>query len=105
MSIKKLHATSFLDNYKKDKDAIFACLQKFYGNTTTFPDEHIYSDGHSSEFKNQYMIKLLHNVSKQRSAKFTRDYFATDHGKGVVDGIGGKAKSMVQQQVLSKTKM
>ena len=92
LSIKKLHATSFLDNYKKDKDAIFACLQKFYGNTTTFPDEHIYSDGRSSEFKSQYMIKLLHHVSKQHSAKFTRDYFATDHGKGVVDGIGGKQK-------------
>ena len=32
-----------LVNYKKDKDAIFTCLQKFYGNTTTFPEEHIYS--------------------------------------------------------------
>ena len=40
-----------LDNYKKDKDAIFACLQKFYGNTTTFPEEHIYSDCPSSESK------------------------------------------------------
>ena len=31
-----------LDNYKKDKDAIFACLQKFYGNTTTFLEEHFF---------------------------------------------------------------
>ena len=84
-----------LDNYKKDKDAIFACLQKFHGNTTTFPEERIYSDGPSNEFKNQYMMKLLH-VSKQHSAKFTWDYFATGHGKGMVDGIGGEAKSMVQ---------
>ena len=30
-----------LNNYKKDKDAIFACLQKFCANTTTFPEEHI----------------------------------------------------------------
>ena len=86
-----------LDNYKKDKDAIFACLQKFHGNTTTFPEEHIYSDGPSNEFKNQYMMKLLHHVSKQHSAKFTWDYFATGHGKGMVDGIGGEVKSMVQQ--------
>ena len=50
-------------------------------------------------------MKLLHHVSKQHSAKFTWDYFATGHGKGVVDGIGGEAKSMVQQQVLSKNKM
>ena len=104
LSVKKLHATYVLDNYKKVKDAIFACLQKFYGNATTFPEEHIYSDGPSSEFKNQYMMKLLHHASKQLSAKFTWDYFATGHGKGVVDGIGGEAKSMVRQQVLSKNK-
>ena len=93
-----------LDNYKKDKDAIFACLLKFYGTTTTFLEEHIYSDGPSSEFKNQCMMKLLHHVSKQHSAKFTWDYFATGHGKGLVDGTGGAAKSMVRQQVLSKNK-
>ena len=93
-----------LDNYKKDKDAIFACLQKLYGNTKTFPEEHIYSDGPNSEFKNQYMMKLLHHVSKEHSAKFTWDYFATSHGKGMVDRIGGEVKSMVQQQVLSKNK-
>ena len=93
-----------LDNYKKVKDAIFARLQKFYGNATTFPEEHTYSDGPSSEFKNQYMMKLLHHASKQLSAKFTWDYFATGHGKGVVDGIGEEAKSMVRQQVLSKNK-
>ena len=53
------------------------------------------SDGPSSEFKNQYMMKHLHHVIKQHSAKFTRDYFATDYVKGVVDRIGGEAKSMV----------
>ena len=50
------------------------------------------------------MMKLLHHVSKQHSVKFTWDYFATGHGKGMVDGIGGVAKHMVQQQVLSKNK-
>ena len=40
-------------------------------------------------------LHLLHHVSKQHSAKFTWDYFATGHGKGVVDEIGGEAKSMV----------
>ena len=29
-------------------------------------------------------------------------YFATSHGKGVVDGIGGSAKSLVRQKVMSK---
>ena len=31
-------------------------------------------------------------------------FFATSHGKGVVDGIGGKTKSIVRQQVLSQKK-
>ena len=47
LSNKKLHVTSL----SKDKDAIFAWLQKFYGNTTTFPEEHIYSDGPSVNSK------------------------------------------------------
>ena len=49
-------------------------------------------------------MKLLHRVSKHHSNKFTWDYFATGHSKGVADGIGGEAKSMVQQQVLNKNK-
>ena len=37
-------------------------------------------------------------------SQLTWNYFATGHGKGVVDGIGGEAKSLVRQQVLSKSK-
>ena len=29
-------------------------------------------------------------------------YFATSHGKGVVDGIGGPAESVVRWKVMSK---
>ena len=29
-------------------------------------------------------------------------YFATSHGKGVVDGIGGRAKSLVRQKIMTK---
>ena len=50
------------------------------------------------------MMKLLHNLSNQHSTTFTWNFFATGHGKGVADGIGGQAKSLVRQQVLSKSK-
>ena len=33
---------------------------------------------------------------------FTWNYFATGHGKGIVDGYGGEAKSVAYEQVLSK---
>ena len=91
-----------LDDYKKDKDVIAACLLKFYTNDTIFPNEFLYSDGPSSEFKNRFMMKLLHNLSNQHSTTFTWNFFATGHGKGVVDGIGGQAKSLVRQQILLK---
>jgi len=29
-------------------------------------------------------------------------YFATSHGKGIVDGVAGNAKSLVRREVMSK---
>ena len=90
---------------KKEKNAIFACLQEFYATTTIFPEEHIFSDGSGSEFKNKYMMKLIHTLGKRHSIQeFHWNYFATGHGTGIVDGIGGEAKSLLRQQVLIKFK-
>ena len=33
---------------------------------------------------------------------FEWQYFATSHGKGVVDGTGGTAKSLVRSRVMNK---
>ena len=54
--------------------------------------ETIFTDGPSSEFKNKYMIKVLNDLSNPYEKPFEWKYFATSHGKGVVDGIGGRAK-------------
>ena len=35
-------------------------------------------------------------------ARFQWAHSATSHGKGLVDGIGGRAKSLVRQAVMSK---
>lgn len=61
----------------------------------------IWSNGPSSEFKNRFMVKLLKVLSAKYSRPFHWKYFATSHGKGVVDGIGGSAKSLVRQRVMS----
>ena len=93
-----------LDNYKEGKDAIFACLKEFYVKTRTFPEEHVFSDGWSSEFKNKYLMKFIETLGKRHLIeKFHWNFFATGHGQGIADGIGGEAKSLVRQQVLSKT--
>ena len=60
----------------------------------------IWSDGPSSEFKNQFMARLVHILAERLGRKVTWKYFATSHGKGVVDGLSGKAKSTVRVLVM-----
>lgn len=50
------------------------------------------------------MMKVLHYLSKKSQFLFTWNYLATDHGKGVADGLCGETKSNVHHKVLSKTK-
>ena len=58
--------------------------------------EIIWTEGPSSEFKNKYMVAFLQELSSKHNKNFHWKYFATSHGKGVVDGVDGKAKSTVQ---------
>ena len=62
----------------------------------------IWTDGPTSEFKNRYMMQLLQILSKKYQCKFTWKYFATSHGKGILDCIGGRAKSIVRTEVMKK---
>ena len=106
---KKDSCQSFLicsDTKEKDKDTVAAFLFALYENHL-FPEEGIveeiiWSDGPTSEFKNKYMMKLLHQLSIECNKMFPRKFSATSHGKGVVDGIGGRAKSLVRQKVMSR---
>ena len=63
----------------------------------------LYTDGPSSEFKNKYSLKIMSEIAKILQCEIRWQYFATSHGKGVVDGIGGAAKSAVRRRVLSKS--
>ena len=62
----------------------------------------ISSDGPASEFKNKFMVKLLHHLSLKFQRTFMWKYSATSHGKGIVDGIGGNVKRLVKQKMLSQ---
>ncbi len=61
------------------------------------------SDGPSCEFKNKYMTKVLHLLSNKYGGEWYWKFFATSHGKGVVDSVGGRAKSLVRQKCMSKS--
>ena len=64
-------------------------------------NEVIWSDGPTTEFKNKFMRQLIQDLSLKYSKPFTWKFAATSHGKGVVDGVGGKVKSTIWHKVMS----
>ena len=63
---------------------------------------HIWSDGPSSQFKNKYIAASLLKLEEKHSLQIQWHYFATSHGKGCVDGIGGLVKRKVTERVIQR---
>lgn len=61
---------------------------------------YVFSDGPSSQFKNRYIANFLHQLKARVQIEW--HYFATSHGKGVVDGIGGTVKRIVWNAVATR---
>ena len=65
----------------------------------------MFSDGTSSQFKNQYIFHLLiYFRTKLNLKNLNWHIYATSHGKGAVDGIGGAVKRTVWPQTLNRDK-
>ena len=95
---------TMLDYKGKDKWANGTFIEDIYEHFPTTDDirvEVIWSDGPVPEFKNQFMRQLLEILSLKYNKPFTWKFSATSHGKGVVDGVGGKVKSSVRRNVMS----
>ena len=65
----------------------------------------VWSDGPSSQFKNKYIFALVSKLEKHHELKITWNYFATSHGKGPNDGLGGNVKRMAHRLIMTNTKM
>ncbi|KAG8175833.1 hypothetical protein JTE90_013383 [Oedothorax gibbosus] len=63
---------------------------------------HIFSDGSSAQFKNKYNLMNLSYFKSDFGLDCIWSFFATSHGKGAVDGIGGKVKRAVATAVLTR---
>ena len=59
----------------------------------------IWSDGPSSQFKNRYMANCLPLMNVAYHCQTSWNFFATSHGKGPVDGVGGAVKRAVRDMV------
>lgn len=94
----------------KDKNTILTFIDFLYcnifnaeqPNSENPSEEVIWSDGPASEFKNRYMAKVLNFLSQKYGKPFSWKYFATSHGKGVVDGVGGNVKRLVREKIMSQ---
>ena len=60
----------------------------------------LFSVGPSSQSKNRFIVNFLHKIMKIVHIEW--NYFATSHGKGVVDGIGGTVKRLVWNAVMTR---
>ncbi|KAG1714416.1 Mitochondrial coenzyme A transporter SLC25A42 [Nymphon striatum] len=95
-------------NSTKEKDTVYTFINRLYEHivkdvpASDEVGDIIFSDGPSSEFKNRFCMKILYDLAQKFQKDFSWKYFATSHGKGVVDGVGGRAKSLVRQKSMSK---
>lgn len=65
----------------------------------------IWSDGPSSQFKNKYVFVLLSKLQNHHGLTLKWNYFATSHGKGPNDGLGGNVKRMARRLIMTNAKM
>ena len=75
---------------------IFICLKEKYVSIETIA---IFSDGAASQFKQRYLFSNLHSWEMEHDIKLSWNFFATSHGKGVVDGIGETVKRTVWRHI------
>lgn len=73
-------------------------FQKLKKECPTLEEIDIFSDGPSSQFKQKY---TLCNITFS-SLKVNWHFFATSHGKGAVDGVGGTVKRIVYRGIMSE---
>ena len=62
----------------------------------------IFSDGPTSQFKQRFLFSNLHHWEQDHDITIRWNFFATSHGKGVVDGIGGTVKRTVWRLIRSE---
>lgn len=65
-------------------------------------DLDIFSDGAGQHFKQKYMFLFISSLLESKGIRIHWHFFATSHGKGAVDGIGGTVKRTVFSGVKSR---
>ncbi len=83
----KVSVFTFMDILLKDLKSKFVIIEEV----------HVFSDGAASHFKQHFLFSSLFLLEKT-----IWNFFATSHGKGVIDGIGGTVKRAIWGRILSE---
>jgi hypothetical protein len=62
----------------------------------------IWTDNAGSQFKNKYMMSIVQFFISKFSMQIEWNFFAEQHGKGVVDGIGAAVKQIAHTKIRSR---
>ena len=91
------------DNIVHSKETVIAYVDRLLDVLpSNIKSTSFWSDGPSSQFKNRFHIASIIRLQNHHDIEITWNYFATSHGKGPVDGIGGSVKRHVWSQVSSR---
>ena len=62
----------------------------------------IFSDGAAQHFKQKFMLTFITTMKQTKGLTINWNYFATSHGKGAVDGVGGTVKRAVHNAIMTR---
>ena len=96
----------FVNDYlEHDKYAVYTCLHRLVmlikARLPSLQYVHFFSDGAASQFKQKFLFANLTFFSEIYQCGTSWHFFATSHGKGVVDGIGGTVKRVVWKECMT----
>jgi len=84
------------DNLTHAKETLVAYISRILDELpSTVTTVSLWSDGPVSQFKNRYVAAGMHALEQYHGIEIHWNFFATSHGKGPVDGIGGSMKRKV----------
>lgn len=88
-----------------DKFVVDSALKIIFNHIRTIlpnvEEVNCFSDGAASQFKQRFHFRNFTRIANERKINLSWNFFATSHGKGVVDGIGGTVKRLVWSAILA----
>ncbi|CAF1296624.1 unnamed protein product, partial [Didymodactylos carnosus] len=99
------YGNSLETNVTRDKFVVDSALKIILNYIETLlpnvEEINYFSDGAASQFKQGFYFRNLARIAKEREINLSWHFFATFHGKCIVDEIGGTVRRLVWSAILA----